>query len=114
MRLEPLLLLALCFAIPGFAQRPNPAVPDNIFYNGKVITVDRDFHIAQAFAVKGETFLAVGSNREMRALAGPKTRLIDLTGHAVIPGLMDNHNHQHMAAMLDRGVDMSNLTSLAE
>src|SRR5262245_4695715 len=95
------------------AQAPDVA-PDEIFYNGKIITVDRDFRIEQAVAVKAGRFLAVGTNARVRALSGPRTRLTDLQGHAVIPGLIDSHNHQYMAAMLERGVDLGGLKSLEE
>lgn len=91
------------------------AAPDILFYNGKIITVDEVFPVAQAFAVKGDRFLAVGSNAEVKALAGPATRMIDLRGHTVVPGLMDNHNHQYHVALLTlRGVDVQDVRSLAE
>ena len=51
--------------------------------------------IKEAFAVKGDKFLAVGTSSEMRALAGPQTQLVDLGGRAAMPGLMDNHNHAY-------------------
>jgi predicted amidohydrolase YtcJ len=49
----------------------------------------------------------------MRALAGPQTQLVDLRGRAVMPGLMDNHNHAYHAAMASRGLDARDVTSLA-
>ena len=74
---------------------PVPAgPPDVIFYNGKIVTVDSGFSMQEAFAVKGDQFLGVGSNAQVRKLAGPKTRQLDLKGHTVIPGLIDDHNHQ--------------------
>ena len=88
-------------------------VPDAVFYNGKVITVDSSNSIKEAFAVKGDKFLAVGTTREMRALAGSQTRLVDLKGKAVMPGLMDNHNHAYHAAMANRGIDLKEAPSLA-
>jgi predicted amidohydrolase YtcJ len=97
------------------AQKSSAAVPDQIFYNGKIITVDSAFHMAQAFAIKSDTFFAVGGNAAMKALAGPKTRVTDLQGRVVIPGLMDNHLHMYSASVLDfRGVDLSGITSLTE
>jgi hypothetical protein len=72
------------------AQQP---VPDLVLSNGKIITVDERFSIAQAVAVKGERIVAVGTNSEIVRLAGPNTRRIDLRGRAVIPGLIDNHMH---------------------
>jgi len=98
-----------------FGQQVPAAIPDEIFFNGKVITVDPAFRIAEAFAVKGDRFFAVGTNAAMKALAGPRTRLTDLGGHAIIPGLMDNHLHQYTAAVMDfRGVDLSGIASIGE
>ena len=61
--------------------------------NGKIITVDERFTIAQAVAVKGDRIVAVGTNQDIGRLAGPSTRKIDLRGRAVTPGLIDNHMH---------------------
>lgn len=72
------------------AQQP---APDLILTNGKIITVDERFTIAQAVAIQGDHIMAVGTNPEIAALAGANTRRIDLMGRAVIPGLIDNHIH---------------------
>lgn len=94
---------------------PVPAgPPDVIFYNGKIVTVDSGFSMQEAFAVKGDQFSAVGSNAQVRKLAGPKTRQVDLKGHTVIPGLIDDHNHQYAAAINSRGVDVVGVSSLSE
>ena len=69
------------------------AAPDLILTNGKVITVDERFTIAQAIAIKGDRFVAVGSNQEISGLAGPNTKRIDLRGRSVVPGMIDNHMH---------------------
>ncbi|HXH24252.1 MAG TPA: amidohydrolase [Vicinamibacterales bacterium] len=74
------------------AQQAPPAA-DTILLNGKIITVDDRFTIAQAVAVRGDRFVAVGTNQEVARLAGPNTRRIDLRGRAVVPGLIDNHAH---------------------
>ncbi len=69
------------------------AAPDVILSNGKIITVDDRFSIAQAIAIRGDRFVAVGTNQDITKLAGPNTRRIDLRGRAVVPGLIDNHAH---------------------
>jgi predicted amidohydrolase YtcJ len=69
-----------------------PAI-DVILSNGMIITVDADFAIAQAVAIRGERIVAVGTDRTIARLATPATRRIDLGGKAVIPGLIDNHMH---------------------
>ena len=67
--------------------------PDLILSNGKIITVDERFTIAQAVAIKGDRIAAVGTNADIARLGGPATRRIDLKGRSVIPGLIDNHLH---------------------
>ena len=69
------------------------AQADLILTNGKIITVDERFSIAQAVAIRGDRVLSAGTNQEIAQLAGPNTRRIDLKGKAVIPGLIDNHMH---------------------
>jgi predicted amidohydrolase YtcJ len=66
---------------------------DAVYYNGKIITVDAKFSIAQAFAVLDDKFVAVGTNQTVLALAGPRTKRIDLQGRSVVPGLIDDHYH---------------------
>jgi len=78
--------------LAGFAL-PAQAAPDLILHNGKIVTVDEMFSIRDAVAIDGERFVAVGSDAEVMALAGDATRVVDLGGRTVIPGLIDNHNH---------------------
>ena len=66
---------------------------DLILSNGKIATVDEAFRFAQAVAVRGDRIVAVGSNQDVEAWAGPGTRRIDLAGRTVLPGLIDNHLH---------------------
>jgi predicted amidohydrolase YtcJ len=75
------------------AQDAAPSPPDLVFSNGKVVTVDDRFSIAQAVAIKGDRIVAVGSNQRIASMAGPNTRTLDLRGRTVIPGLIDNHLH---------------------
>src|ERR1700745_1311114 len=86
-------LLSVFVMESAIAQQGINAPPDSIFYNGKIITVDSGFTIQQAFAVRGDVYVAVGTNARIQALAGTNTRLVDLRGFAVIPGLSDNHDH---------------------
>jgi predicted amidohydrolase YtcJ len=89
--LRMVVLLAIAAATAMLrAQQP---APDLILSNGKIITVDERFTIAQAVAIQGDRVVAVGANQEITRLAGPNTRRIDLRGRAVIPGLIDNHMH---------------------
>lgn len=66
---------------------------DLILHRGLITTLDRSKPSASAVAIKDGLFFAVGSDREVMALAGPKTKIIDLKGRRVLPGLIDNHTH---------------------
>src|SRR5882672_9505941 len=92
------------------AQAPPPP-PDTILVNGHVVTVDARFSIAQAVAIGGGRFTAVGTDAAIRKLAGPSTTTIDLHGQTVIPGLADDHLHD---AGGGPGVDLSRARSLAD
>ena len=69
------------------------AQADLVLHNGKIVTVDDRFTIAQAIAVKGERIVAVGTNDAVLKAAGSSAKRIDLKGRTVIPGLIDNHAH---------------------
>jgi len=66
---------------------------DLILTNGKIVTVNDTFQIAQAVAVRGSRIIAVGSNADITRLAGPNTQRIDLRGKSMVPGFIDNHAH---------------------
>lgn len=68
-------------------------MPDLVIINGKVITVDKDFSIAEAVAVKGEKIVAVGSSKDIMALTGKNTKILDLNDNAMLPGINDTHLH---------------------
>ena len=72
------------------AQQP---APDFVLRNGKIITVDDRFSIAESIAVRGDRIIGVGTNDVIAALVEPNTRIIDLQGRSVIPGMIDNHGH---------------------
>ncbi len=64
-----------------------------ILINGKIITVDPEFRIVEAVAIKDEKILAVGTTKEIERLKEPKSNVIDLEGKTVLPGLIDSHLH---------------------
>jgi len=66
---------------------------DLILHRGLFVTLDRKNPTADAVAIKDGKFLAVGRSHEIMALAGDSTRIIDLRGRRVLPGLIDNHLH---------------------
>ena len=66
---------------------------DLVITNGKVITVDKDFSIKQAVAVTDGKILAVGGNDEVKPFIVSGTRVLDLKGKTVLPGINDSHCH---------------------
>src|SRR5881296_2261366 len=89
-----LLLILLSLASPVWSQ-----TADTVLLNGKILTVDPQSSIQEAIAIREGKILAVGKTAEVRRFAGPRTRLIDLQGRTVIPGLIDSHLHAIRAAL---------------
>jgi predicted amidohydrolase YtcJ len=87
------------------------APPEMILFGGKIVTVDGNFSYAQALAISNGKILAVGGDQQIRKLAGPGTRQINLGGKTVIPGLADNHLH---SAGGGPGVDLSRVRTMPE
>jgi len=87
-------------AAPVIPTTPPEQAADMVLINGKVITVDQADTIAQAVAVKDGLIQAVGSDEAIRALVGEKTKVVDLGGKAVTPGLVDPHNHLQVLGQL--------------
>ena len=98
------IVFAVAYTLAGCAwQQPVPESrapqagagqqADLILTNGKIVTVDDRFTIAQAVAIRGSRIVAVGSNADMRRLAAANAKVTDLQGRTVIPGLIDNHAH---------------------
>src|SRR4029077_14698666 len=67
--------------------------PELILTNGRIATVEHSRPFAEAVAIQNGRFISVGSNEEIMRLRGPQTRVIDLGGRTVIPGLNDSHMH---------------------
>ncbi|MEV3967330.1 amidohydrolase [Streptomyces sp. NPDC050698] len=67
--------------------------PTLVLTGGQVLTADAGFTVAEGVAVRGRDILAVGSDARMRALAGPGTRIVELGGRTVLPGINDSHLH---------------------
>lgn len=86
-------VVMLAVACPAFAQQP-----DTVLLNGKILTSDRTSSTREALAIRGERIVAVGTTADIRRLAASTTRVIDLQGRTVIPGLIDSHMHAIRAA----------------
>ena len=102
-----LIIFTFCTA-PLAAQTVSPEVlsyPDMILHNGKVVTMDDKSNssalgtVVEAVAVRDGKILALGSNSQMLALRGPQTRVFDVKGRTVVPGIIDTHSHLFDYAM---------------
>ncbi|GAI30886.1 unnamed protein product, partial [marine sediment metagenome] len=108
------ILLTVIFLAVVLASCTDSDDADTIFFNGKIITVDKDFTIAEAVAIKGDRFIRVGSSAEIRKLSGPHTQKIDLHGQCVLPGLIDAHLHPLMAAISELSEEIPDVHTLRE
>src|SRR5262249_49877734 len=77
-----------------------PQEPDLVVLNARAYTVDPIAPQAEAFAVKADRFVAVGSSEEVRSLIGPRTQTLDARQMTIVPGFIDAHNHAPGAILL--------------
>src|SRR6266568_6365213 len=109
------LLCALCAsAVLLFLGCAKTEHADLILHHGRVVTVDRDFSIRQAIAVKDGKILRVGTDSEVLKLKGPQTQVMDLKGKMVLPGLMDSHVHPGAASMTEFDHPVPTMESIAD
>ena len=87
---------------------------DLVLLGGAVMTEDPAHPAAEAVAVRGDSILAVGRDEEIRRLAGPSTRRIDLHGAMVLPGLIDAHGHVRSFGEELANLDLHGVTSVEE
>lgn len=95
-RLAPVLLV-LAF-VTGCQRGP---APSHIFHSGRIVTVDPQFRIVEAMAVRDDRIVSVGTNQDVLRLAGSDTAQVDLGGRTVLPGLIDSHVHAPAASMYE-------------
>lgn len=87
-------------------------IPDIIFYNGKIHTVNENDDICQAVAIAGNRIVAVGDNEDICAMADIHTKQVDLSGKSLIPGINDGHNHIWEAGLMYEGIVVFGITSI--
>lgn len=90
------LLLLSIFSLVA-CNETNP--PDLILINGKIITLDSNSSIIEAVSVSNGKIAALGTSRQINRLAGEETKIIDLKGKTVVPGLIDSHLHPESASV---------------
>jgi predicted amidohydrolase YtcJ len=94
----------------AFAQAP----PDIIYHNASIITMSPDHPTAQAVAIRGDRFAAVGSNADILKTAGPHTQKVDLAGKCVVPGIIETHVHPIGSALSEIDGPVPVVHSIAE
>lgn len=107
------ILSVLCFTLAAQgAVRASDA--DLVLHNGKIVTVDGEFSLAQAMAVQDGRIVAVGGNDDVLRLKGSDTETIDLEGRMVLPGWIDSHVHPCGAAMTEFDHPIPQMDSIAD
>ena len=102
-------------AVPSVRAAAEAPAPSAVFYHGKIVTVDADFAVREAMAVRDGRIVAVGTTREITALARDGvTQRVDLGGRMVLPGLFDSHVHATSAAMSEFDHEVPNMESIRD
>ncbi|WP_271669607.1 amidohydrolase [Bradyrhizobium sp. CCBAU 51627] len=114
MRLTTAIVGLVLTSSAAFAQQAEPNAPSLALINGKFLTLDGQSTVAEALAVRDGRILAVADTATIKALAGNRTRTIDLQGKTVVPGLIDTHAHFKAAGLSDYVVNMSGAKTVAD
>jgi predicted amidohydrolase YtcJ len=85
-----------------------------VILNGKIITVDNEFTIAEALAVQNDRIVAVGTGKAIKKWVGKQTEVIDAEGRAVIPGLTDAHLHPEQASVSELHAEIPHVQTIDE
>ena len=100
--------------LPQFVGAQSKSAADLVIRNAKVWTVDKDHPTAQAVAVRGDRIVAVGSNEDVEAWRGARTRTVDASGKLLLPGFNDSHVHFVDGGLSLDSVQLNDASSAAE
>lgn len=108
-------LLPCLFAVWVANSPPAAAAdpPDLVLHGGKVVTADKAFSVVSAVAIRQGKVVATGTDEQVLAAKGSQTRVVDLGGKMVLPGLIDSHVHPR-AAMFEFDHDVPDMESIAD
>ncbi len=110
-----LVLLGIVLATGSLAAQSSAKSADLILRHGIILTVDAEDHVAEALAIRDGRIIAVGTDAQVSHLAGPKTKVVDLAGQTVTPGLIDTHAHVLSSGVDEMlKVDLTQVTTLSE
>ncbi|HZE73615.1 MAG TPA: amidohydrolase [Pyrinomonadaceae bacterium] len=112
MRILFLILTCLLFAFSPTSVRQETA--DLVFKNGNIYTVNEHQPRAEAIAIKGDRIIFVGSNSDAQKYAGKNTRVVDLHGNTVVPGLTDSHHHLSGVGFREMTLNLEGITNLED
>jgi predicted amidohydrolase YtcJ len=112
MKVLSILLSILLFSFVPAGPRVEPA--DVIFTNANVYTANDRQPNAEAVAVKGDRIVFVGSNAEVKKFQGAKTRVVDLHGATVLPGMTDAHHHLEGVGFREITLNLEGITNLQD
>lgn len=109
----------LIFALVVFLSAQSISVsadsdPTLILHGGKIVTVDPDFQIVSAMAIRDDRVVAIGTDAEILKLAGPQSEQINLEGRTVLPGLIDSHVHAAGASVYEFDHTVPTMQTIAE
>jgi predicted amidohydrolase YtcJ len=110
--LSILLLSILLFGVMPATQQPG--VVDLVFINGNIYTANDKLPHAEAVAVRGDRIVFVGSNAGVKKYQGAKTRVIDLHGATVLPGMTDAHHHLEGVGFREMTLNLEGITNLQD
>jgi predicted amidohydrolase YtcJ len=117
MRFLLIILGALLLSLTPIVFRvDSPAVDsaDLVFKNGNIYTANESMPRAQAVAVKGDRIVFVGSNDAVQKLVGKDTRVVDLHGNTVLPGITDAHHHLSGVGFREMTLNLEGITNLQD
>ena len=103
-------LIVVLFFLPTVSAKPEAA--DVVFKNGNIYTVNERQPHAEAIPVKAGKIIFVGSNKDVKAYEGNGTRVVDLKGNTVVPGLTDSHYHLSGVGAREMNLNLEGTTSL--
>jgi len=99
--------------LPAISFADEPA--DTLLRGGRIVTVDSDFRVVQAMAIRDRRIVAVGDDDDqMREWIGPRTEVIDLDGRMVLPGLIDSHTHPTGASLFEADHEIPQMDTIAD
>ena len=117
-KLKAFAILATGMFVAGVAnaeaQQPELNAPDLVLVNGKVLTLDDRSTVTEAVAVADGKIIATGTSASIKALADARTRVLDVSGKTVIPGLIDTHAHFKAAGLGDYVVSLGRAKTVAD